>query len=88
MGKRDYYAKGAWNARCDVCGFKRKSFEMQPRWDGAMVCMPSVHEGCWEPRHPQDFVRARPDGQPPPWLRPDPSDTEIDVRDTTVEDLG
>lgn len=38
-----------------------------------MVC----RETCFEKRHSQDFVKAKPDKQNPPWVRPEP--TEIDV---------
>lgn len=38
---------------CDVCGFDIRAEDIKERWDGLMVC-PSD----WEPRHPQDFVRA------------------------------
>ena len=29
---------------------------MRERWDGLIVCKPD-----WEPRHPQDFVRVKPE---------------------------
>jgi len=63
-----------WNALCDVCGFKRKSSQTIRRWDGLQVCSPVVKQGCWEPRHPQDFIRPIPDQQALPWTRPDPQD--------------
>lgn len=40
-------------AICDVCDFKYRKSELKKRWDGKMAC-PSD----WEPRQPQDFVRA------------------------------
>ena len=66
MGQADYLSAHGWNAICDRCGFKYKSFELFLEWDGLRVC----HK-CWEPRQPQDFVRALPDPQPLPWTRPD-----------------
>lgn len=33
----------------------------------------------WEPRHPQDFVRAKADIQAPMWTRPEPQDTFIKI---------
>jgi hypothetical protein len=35
------------------------------RWDGFMV-----DKDCWEPRHPQDLLRAKPDDQSVPWSSP------------------
>lgn len=70
LGPRDYFKLGTFNATCDVCGFKRKGFEMTMRWDGLMVCRTSVNPGCWEPRQPQDYVRGVQDNQTPPWTRP------------------
>lgn len=65
MGKRDYYKSGEWNAICDRCGAKFKSSELQIEWDNFWVC-----KQCWEPRHPQDFVRGRKDNQTVPISRP------------------
>jgi len=73
MGIRDFYVLGAFNAICDVCGQKRKSYELRKRWDGIMAC-----KRCWEPRQPQDFVRGIPDNMSPPWTRPDPEPQFID----------
>ena len=57
---------GSYSAICDVCGFKFKASELIRRWDGAMV-----DKACWEPRHPQDFIRAKQDNVPLPFVRPD-----------------
>lgn len=70
MANQNTYRPKAWNALCDVCGFKKKSFDLRKRWDG-MYCCPT----CWEPRHPQDFLRARKEtSNHLPWTRPEPSD--------------
>ena len=53
-----YYAAGDNNAICDNCGRKKKASSLKKTWDGFYVC--SDH---WEPRHPQDFVRAVRDDQ-------------------------
>lgn len=42
---------------CEVCGFKRRRSEAVKRWDGAMVCSPSVKGGCFEQRHPLDMIQ-------------------------------
>jgi len=53
MGRADYVRLGSWNACCDQCGRKRKGDDLVKTWNGLWVC--PEH---WEPRHPQDFVRA------------------------------
>ena len=68
MGKADYLELGSWNAQCDYCGFKFKAHMLVRNWQGLMVC----HK-CFEPRQTQDFVRAVPDVQTPPWSRPRPT---------------
>lgn len=65
MGRADYFAPGEWNAICDQCGGKFKASQLLLQWDNFRVC-----EGCYDPRHPQDFVRPIPDPSPPPWTRP------------------
>lgn len=63
----NYYKAKTWNAICDSCGFKFKSDQLKKRWDGLMV-----DEACWEPRQPQDFLRAvRETSNTLPWTRPD-----------------
>lgn len=52
MGQ-SYYKAGDNNAICDTCGRIVKASSLQKTWDGFYVC--PQH---WEPRHPQDFVRA------------------------------
>jgi hypothetical protein len=64
--KKNHYVSGQWNFICDSCGQKLKSGESRQRWDGFQVC-----SECWEPRHPQDFVRARQDKITVPFVRPD-----------------
>lgn len=61
---------GKWSAICDVCGFSFKSNELRDRWDGLKVCQKD-----WEPRHPQDLIRARTERITPPWTRPEVEDT-------------
>ena len=68
---RRYYS-GSWNVICDVCGRQYKAEGLRPRWDGLMVCLED-----WEPRQPQDFVRAQADKIAPPWSRSESSDTFI-----------
>lgn len=56
-----------YNVICDRCGFKKKRSECLKEWTGLIVC----RDGCYEPRHPQDFVRGRVDKQTVPDPRPD-----------------
>lgn len=65
MGRADYYAEGDFNATCSMCGRKRKASTLVKNWQGQYRC--PEHN---EPRHPQDFVRAVPDVQTPPWTQP------------------
>ena len=62
-----YYKPGDWNSVCARCGFEYKASELRKTWDGFFCC-----EKCWEPRHPQDFVRARPDRMDVPWTQKPP----------------
>ena len=66
------FVPGDWNAVCDICAQKYKSSQMKKRWDGLMVC-----PNDWEPRHPQDFLRAVPDRQAVPWSRPETPDVFV-----------
>lgn len=52
-GRADFFEPGEWNVACYECGRKRKASYMKKHWQGYWVC--PEH---WEPRHPQDFVRA------------------------------
>lgn len=57
-----YNAGDHWGI-CDQCGFAYRQKDLRKRWDGAVVC-----RWDWEIRHPQDFVRARPEDQSPKGL--------------------
>lgn len=72
----NYYASGERNALCDVCGVKYKSNQLKKRWDGFMVC--SVGS-CWEPRHPQDYIRGPRPEKAPAWTRPEPANSFVSV---------
>ena len=69
-GRADFYEDGGWNAVCFECGRKRKASMLKKHWQGYWVC--PEH---WEPRQPQDFVRAIQDVQTPEWVQPMPTDT-------------
>ncbi len=65
----DWYKPGAWNAICDICGFRFKSDQLKKNWKGLMVC-----EADFETRHPQEFIRVRPERISVPWVRPEGED--------------
>lgn len=65
MPKLGYYEMGTNNAVCDQCGRAFKSNQLKKRWDNAWTCT-----ACWEPRHPQDFVKGIKDNQAPALDRP------------------
>jgi len=67
-----YVAGRHWVA-CDVCGFVVSNEDARERWDGAIVCPED-----WEPRHPQDFVRARDEEIFAGWpQRPEPEGIDV-----------
>lgn len=66
------YRRGDFKRVCDECGFVVYASQTRKRWDGLIVC-----EADWEPRHPQDFVKARRDRQIVPDPRPEPADRSV-----------
>ena len=67
MSNRWDYQSGDWNINCDVCGRKIKASESRQRWDGFRVCADD-----WEMRHPQDFLRSKPEVISVPYTRKQP----------------
>lgn len=79
----DNYRPGDYYVCCDRCGYEARASETRRTWDNLRV-----HSiDCWEPRHPQDFVRGRVDRQAVPNARPEPADIFLDVNDVTAESL-
>jgi hypothetical protein len=72
IGRADHLALGTYNAICDRCGAKFKATDLLETWDGLMVCRRD-----WEPRHPQDYVRARKESAALPWVRPPSEGTYV-----------
>lgn len=79
---RNYYKPGDWNAICDRCGFKFKASDLRLEWTGLRVC-----EKDFELRHPQDFLRAKPDKIVVPWTRKEPDEATA-ASTSTSEALG
>ena len=76
--KRTRLVRGDHNAIDDVTGLQHKASELSRQWDNLMVKDP-------EERHPQDFLRGKPDRIAVPWARPD-SNTYRST-DVTADDL-
>jgi hypothetical protein len=65
---------GTWNVICDRCGSKKKAFEVAKEpVTNLIVCK----DTCWEMRHPQEYVRAKPDDQTVPFTRPEQADVFV-----------
>lgn len=60
---------GMYVVECDRCGREIWSDEAHKTWEGLLVCFED-----WEPRHPQEYVRGKPDRQRVPNPRPQPAD--------------
>lgn len=71
------YKSGDWLVICDSCAKEIYASQSRKRWDGFQVCAPHVTQGCWEPRQPLDFIRARSDKVSVPFTRPEPADTFV-----------
>jgi hypothetical protein len=69
-GMRTGYKMGDWYALCDRCQKKFYASQLKLEWTGWRVC-----ESCWEPRHPQEFLKGKRDDQNVPWTRPDQETT-------------
>ena len=69
---KEKWISGSWNVICDRCGFKFKNDELRDEWTGFKVC-----KECWEPRHPQDLLRSKPEKISVPWTRPEPADVSV-----------
>lgn len=70
MGKSDFFKSGDYNALCDQCGKKFKFSKLVKTWDGFWVC-----RNCFEPRHPQDFVKVKSENLTVSVNRAEPPDT-------------
>lgn len=80
MSNETYRSGDFWRI-CDVCGFKHRASETSKRWDGLMVCAKD-----WEPRHPQDYVRSKPDRMIVPMARPEAPDQFVGGQTLTADD--
>lgn len=74
-----HFVKGQWNAVCDRCGYEYKSGKLRKEWNGLRTCSGPGTNNCWEPRHPQETIKGKPDRQNPPWTRPEGDDVFVTV---------
>lgn len=79
MSYKPTYKKGDHKAICDRCGFLFKASQLFKEWTGLRVC--KIND-CWEPRHPQDFLRGIKDDQSVPWTRSESDDIETKICDS------
>ncbi|HET7832363.1 MAG TPA: hypothetical protein VFK88_05310, partial [Gallionella sp.] len=73
---------GDSNAICDCCGFKVKQSQLRKRWDGAMVCSKD-----FEVRHPQDFMKGRPERNYVKDARPGADPHFVETNEITADKL-
>jgi len=65
------FKPGNYWVSCDRCGEDYRLKQTRKEWTGVVVC-----RWCWEPRHPQDFVRAKKDTiAPQSYVRPEVAET-------------
>jgi hypothetical protein len=77
------YIPGDFWRICDRCGFKYRASETKREWTGLIVCA----EKCWEPRHPQDYVKGTRDRQVVRDPRPEADDSFLTANEVTADDL-
>lgn len=84
MPIRNRLKPGDYLAACDHTGFIHYASEMRQEWTGNWV-----HKSKWEPRNPQDFVRAKNDPHAVDMVRAAALvDTPRNVIDVLIGDTG
>ena len=78
----DRFRLGDAKAVCDRCGFDKYQSQLRKEWTGAMTC-----KECWDPRHPQDFVKARPERSIVKNARPGAEPRFVEANEIRPEDL-
>ncbi len=76
------FAPGDSNIICDRTGFKIKRSQARKEWNGRIVRKESFEE-----RHPQDFLRVRPDDQSVRDARTEQTDVFLSTNEVTVDSL-
>jgi hypothetical protein len=78
----DRFRLGDAKAVCDRCGFDKYQSQLRKEWTGAMTCAE-----CWDSRHPQDFVKARPERNHVKNARPSAEPRFVGPNEITADDL-
>ncbi|HTD72145.1 MAG TPA: hypothetical protein VK652_01355 [Steroidobacteraceae bacterium] len=73
---------GDWLYNCQRCGWTIYGSEARQEWTGLRVC-----SKCFDPRHPQDFVRGVRDDQTVPFANPPGPPHFLDTNEVQPEDL-
>lgn len=83
MPVRNGWRPGDWLYQCQRCGFTKYASEIRQEWTGLRVC-----RTCWEPRHPQEFVRGKADDMTVPFANP-PAESPhfLETNEVTRDDL-
>ena len=74
-------------AICDRCGFKYRLSQLRREWTNLMVCHGPETNGCWEPRHPQEYIRAPGPDRAPYEKRPVGVINYLSVNEVTADSL-
>ena len=82
MGRADFLKLGDYNVVDDRTGFKMKRSQCKKQWNNLIVRKES-----FEPRHPQDFIRAKPDRQQVEDPRTKQAGKFLAVNEVKAEDL-
>lgn len=80
---QQWIAGDPWHC-CPRCGLNYRFSQTQKEYTGLRVC-----RQCWEPLHPQEFVRGIPDKRAVRDARPEPPDVFVTIawgRDEVAED--
>lgn len=72
---------GDWLYTCQRCGFTKYASQIRQEWTGLHVC-----ETCWEPRHPQEFVRGVADDMTVPFANPPSDPVFLDPNEVSHDD--
>lgn len=76
------YIPGDHLVICARCGFTIRKSESRMTWDNLVVC-----QADYEPRQPQDFVRAKADKQAVDNPRPYPEDRFLSTNEVSRDSL-
>ena len=78
------YIPGNNWAICDRCGFRVRALSLKTEWTGLKVCPP-----CYDPKHAQLTVKAKPERIKPEVIRSEPQDVFIssDIIITKANDV-